>query len=473
MADHVGLEHYLAVRRGKEGAGELLRRMHRHVLEGCPECRRQWEALVGEEKADLGELLAGERGEVPFDPAPPPPRAGRPARLARYATAFSSAAEKVNEAATALQWERTMAQRNLAKLLSYAPSQRRAALRRSRQRFRSPALAMHLVQEARTRVRRSPAEALELLNLVRPVLEIIPGALGQEWAVGLELVASALRANALRVSGDLNAADRAFRDTRRMLARAELADPAPIEAEVASLEASLRRDQRRYDEAAVLLDRAVLLYEAEGETEGLARALIQRADIRQLFEQHEAALVDLEQARGLVHHERQPFLHLLAVVSSVPTLLDIGRARDAERVLAMAAANPATGEPWWRLRILHLRGRIALALLDLERAAHLLTGVREGSIELGLPYDTAAATLELAVVALYQGDTRRVRELAREIAPLFEGCGVVREALAALALFEKAKRADAPALALAAALRRHLAAAQVAGARRPEPPAPS
>jgi hypothetical protein len=63
-----------------------------------------------------------------------------------------------------------------------------------------------------------------------------------------------------------------------------------VEAELASLEASLRRDQRRYEEAAVLLDRAALLYEEEGEAEGLARVLIKRADIHQPANRRRKAL---------------------------------------------------------------------------------------------------------------------------------------------------------------------------------------
>lgn len=470
-SEHVGMEHYLWVERGEEPAGELLRRIQRHVLERCPECRREWEALAGAERADLWELFERPGGEARFEAAPPPRRGSEPEQPSPYAAAFSAAARQVTAAATELKLERNRARRDLAKLLALPPAERPAALRRSRRRFRSPALAHLLIEEARTRVRRSPAAALEVLDLLRPTLETIPGALDRPWARGLEVVAEALRANALRVSGDLHAADRAFHAVRRRLAAAELDDPAPVEAEVASLEASLRRDQRRYEEAAVLLDRAVVLYEAEGEAEGLARVLIQRADVHQLFDKHEAALADLERARQLVHPERQPFLHLLVVVSTVPTLLDLGRARQAERVLGAAESVPASDEPWWRLRFRFLRGRAAASLRDHDRAAALLAEARQGFVDEGLPYDAAAAALELALVALQQGDTRRVRELAREIAPVFEGCGVVREALATLGLFAQAEHADRGVLALAAALRRHIAEARATPAGPPPPAA--
>jgi hypothetical protein len=467
------MEHYLGVERGEASPEELLRRMHRHVLDGCPECLREWEALSDEERAYLGRLWSREEVEPILAVASPAAGAARPGQPSPYAAAFTAGAKAVAAAGTQLALERNRARKDLAKLLAMPAGERLAALHRSRKRFRSATLAQLLVEEARTRVRRSPAEAVEVLDLVRPTLELVPGALGREWARALEVVAEALRANALRVAGDLLAADRAFRDVRRRLDTAMLDEPPPVEAEVASLEASLRRDQRRYDEAGVLLDRAALLYEAEGEAEGLARVLIKRAEIRQHFAEHEAALADLDRARELVHPERQPFLHLCTAVAAVAILVDLGRPRAAERILAQAEGVPAADEPWWRLRFRFLGGRIAIASADHRRAAALLAEARQGFLDQGLLYDSAAAALELALVALHQGDTRRVRELAREIAPVFRRCGVVREALATLALFEQAERADAAALALAAALRRHLADAQAASARRPQPPAAS
>lgn len=465
-SDHVGLEHYHWVKSGRMQPGELLRIIHRHVLDGCEECRREWRELVEGRHTDLWEMLIGESGDLPFDPEPPPPST-QSDRPSRYASAFSAADRKVTEAATALKRERTRARKELKALLQVPAAERHAALRRSRTRYLSPSFAQLLVEEARTLVRRSPRESLAMLDLVRPALERIPGAFDREWARALELRAGAHRANALRVSGDLHAADRQFREVRRRMASEQLADGG-VEAELASLEASLRRDQRRYEEAALLLDRAVLIYETLGEGEGLARTLIQRAEVWQHFDLHPAALADLERARALLDPERQPFLHLCTVIAAVPTLLDQGHNREAERILAEAEMRVAAAEPWWRLRFRYLAGRAAVGLGELDRAAERLDEARQGFLAQGLPYDTAAASLELALVALHQGRTARVRELAREIAPVFQGCGVAREALANLALFERAVTADAGALALAAELRRHIETARAAASPQPQ-----
>lgn len=467
-SEHVGLEHYLWVKSGRMQPGELLRLIHRHVLDGCEECRREWDELVEGEHGDLREMLVGAPGELPFD-VPLSPTAGRPERPAPYASAFAAADRQITAAETALKRDRTRARKELAALLELPAGERLTAIRRSRRRYRSPAFAHLLVEDARTRVRRSPREALEVLDLVRPALELIPGALAREWARALAVRAEAHRANALRVTGDLHAADRHFREVRRRLADAEIEDAA-VEAEVASLEASLRRDQRRYEEAAVLLDRAVVIYETVREGEGLARVLIQRAEIGQHFDRHDDAFADLERARTLLDPERQPFLYLCTVIGGVPTLLDSGRYREAERVLTQAEGTVAAAEPWWRLRFRFLAGRVALGLGELDRAALLLDEARQGFSAQGLAADAALAALEIALVSLRQGRTAEVRALARQIAPTLQRHGVDREALATLALFERSVQADAAALALAAELRRHVERSRNAPAPRERPP---
>lgn len=267
------------------------------------------------------------------------------------------------------------------------------------------------------------------------------------------------RANALRVAGDLPAAERLFGDVRRRLANAPLADSA-VYAEVASLEASLRWDQARREEALTLLDQGVLIYQEVGEREGLARVLIQRASIAQQLERPDEALADLERARGLVDPQEQTFLYLFTVVGSAPILLDVERYEEAERVLLEAEeAFEAAIEPWWALRFRHFKGRAALGRGELERAEQLLEGAREGCADQQLPHDAAAISLDLALVYLHQGRTANVRRLCREIASIFQARGVDRGALASLALFQKATVVDAAALAQVAELRRYLRAA--------------
>lgn len=52
-----------------------------------------------------------------------------------------------------------------------------------------------------------------------------------------------------------------------------------------------------------------------------------------------------------------------------------------------------------------------------------------------IDYDMALVSLDLAVIYLEQGHTQKVKELAREMRPIFYREQVHREALAALKLF--------------------------------------
>ena len=65
--------------------------------------------------------------------------------------------------------------------------------------------------------------------------------------------------NARRVLGELKAADDAFLRSRELLAQSGTGNTL-VEAEILSLQGSLRLDQRRLDEAFELVDRALDLY---------------------------------------------------------------------------------------------------------------------------------------------------------------------------------------------------------------------
>ena len=55
-----------------------------------------------------------------------------------------------------------------------------------------------------------------------------------------------------------------------------------------------------------------------------------------------------------------------------------------------------------------------------------------------MPYDAALASLDLAAVLFEQDRLGEMKRLTAEILPAFHAMGLHREALAALALFEKA-----------------------------------
>ena len=107
-----------------------------------------------------------------------------------------------------------------------------------------------------------------------------------------------------------------------------------------------------------------------------------------------------------------------------------------------ARAGPRTGEPpakpaqarlgqatrrtsgWWRrLRLSWLEGRLAAAFGRREEAIAALRGVRDGFADRKIAYDTALASLELAVLYLEEGRTSEVKDLAGKMVWIFQAQG--------------------------------------------------
>jgi tetratricopeptide (TPR) repeat protein len=288
------------------------------------------------------------------------------------------------------------------------------------------------------------------------VLHWTPGADGTPWAAVLLARARAHAANALRVAGDLPKADAELRSLRRDLARAPLEDT-EANGEIASLEASLRLDQRRFEEAGELLDRAALLMHHARTPEGEARVLIQRAGLLHQTGDDEAAEASLREAVALLDPDLHGQTLLYAVTSHTLSLCNLGRFDEADRVLddQLPAFEKVT-DPWTALLLRGLRGRVALGRGDHKSARESFTAVCEGALALGRELDAAMAALDLAEVALAAGDHRELARIAAVLVPSFEARGVSRETMAALTLLRRAIAAESVTAATLASVRKRL-----------------
>ncbi|HMB54229.1 MAG TPA: hypothetical protein VKU40_12990, partial [Thermoanaerobaculia bacterium] len=279
------------------------------------------------------------------------------------------------------------------------------------------------------------------------------------WAPALVARAAAHRANALRVAGDLPAAERAFAGLRHRLADRPLADPAAV-AEIASLEASLCIGQRRFEAAAERLERAALGFRAADDRVGLARTRLKQANVMRNAGRPEEVVrllvleeLDLETAGD-------PYLYVCAVNARANALCDLGDFAAAERLLdqrqeAYEASEDVNVGAIYRC----LRGRAALGLGDLERAEAAFRDAREATLTLGRTYDAALITLYLAEALLAAGKTRELAHLAGGLVAAFRNRGVDGEALAALRLLAQAVAAESVSTALLARLRQRLTSA--------------
>jgi tetratricopeptide (TPR) repeat protein len=161
----------------------------------------------------------------------------------------------------------------------------------------------------------------------------------------------------------------------------------------------------------------------------------------------EGAVTELRQAKLLLEGSqeiRTPWIarHTLAV-----NLWQLGRYAEAEALLPEVRKGAIEmGNELDLIRTLWLEGGVAAGLGRREQAFAALEQVRRYFNVNRIAYDTALASLELAVLYLEERRTAEVERLSREMYWIFKAQGVPQEALAALRLFcEAATKQDATA----------------------------
>ncbi|HEX3128923.1 MAG TPA: hypothetical protein VH394_16440, partial [Thermoanaerobaculia bacterium] len=157
--------------------------------------------------------------------------------------------------------KRGQAERDLQDLLKLSHEKRVARVRRANSRFRGVLLARLLLEAAESHIPAEPKVVYELAETAQAVLGHTPTAAGVS---DLYARAAIYMGNALRAQGNLKAADWHFTFARHVIVHNGVTDPLTI-AEVDWFEGTLRKDQRRFDEAEELLLRAVTFYRLAGE----------------------------------------------------------------------------------------------------------------------------------------------------------------------------------------------------------------
>jgi len=258
-------------------------------------------------------------------------------------------------------------------------------------------------------------------------------------------------ANLLRVSGELKQADATFGEAKRLWQAGS--DPGRVldPGRLLDLEASLRKDQRRLDEALVLLDEAATVSRFPG------RVLIKKAITLEKMGEHERAVEALLQAEPLVERQGDARLLYMLRFNLAVNYCHLGRFGAAadlmEQVREVAAERGDENE---LLRVTWLQGRIAAGLGRPLEARSLLAQARRAFELRGKSYDVALALLEEAVLLLDEGRTAEVKALAGGLTQVFESKGVHREALAALRLFQEAAEREEATAGLARRVLRYL-----------------
>lgn len=340
--------------------------------------------------------------------------------------------------------------RELFEELIRHPAARQQLLVANSSRFRNRALCELLLEQAHETGFSDPPHAVEVARLAVSVADLLSeegeGAAEaregrEEGNGGLRARAWAQLGNALRICSDHAGAEQAFATAAAVLEEGRVS---PLDtARVLDLAASLKRDQRRFAEAAGLMDRVIAIYRKLGQKVLLGRSLKQKSMICGESGDREGEIALLRRALELLTPEGEPRTFLAARHNLISALCESGRPRDAFALLFHT--RPLYLKQGDRLNLLRLRwleGTVALGLQRHEQAAVAFREVREAFLDLGLDYDAALASLDLAEVYAIQGRAADVRRLADEMLDVFRSRNIHREALAALSVLQQAARLE-------------------------------
>jgi transcriptional regulator with XRE-family HTH domain len=284
-----------------------------------------------------------------------------------------------------------------------------------------------------------PDDPKQAASLAEFALELADLALGIEaWRAKLRGLAWAHIGNALRARGeDLPAAESAFASAEESWRAGGEAHRGLLEEGlVFALKASLRRAQRRFEEAADLLDRASAV--ATG-TRFRVQVLISRAKLAEELGELDRAVAILCEAGQMPVIDDDVRLTLCVQHNLADNLSKLDRFTEADGLLpAVRELSRKCGGEIDAVRLLWTEGRVAAGLGRIEEGIEALAKVRGGFASRGMGFDTALVSLELSLLHLRQGRTEPVKNLARHMTPIFKAQDVHREALAALTVFRRA-----------------------------------
>jgi transcriptional regulator with XRE-family HTH domain len=292
-----------------------------------------------------------------------------------------------------------------------------------------------LCSESQRQCGEDPVKAASLCELAFAAAALAEG--GEGVRAKLRGITWAHFGNALRAQDYLDGAERAFISADENWKVGEgVADGLLEEGVIFALKASLRRAQRRFDEAKDLLERASLL--ASGLTFRI-QVMVSKAKLLEEMGDLEEAVALLEQVKETVSPKEEarilfPIWHNLS-----DTLSKLERFEDARALLPQARAYllKAGGE-LNRVRLMWTEGRVTAGLGDVEEGIALLARVRGEYASRNMDYDVALVSLEIAILHAGQGRTDQVKTFARHMTPIFQAHAIHREALAALTLFRQA-----------------------------------
>lgn len=307
------------------------------------------------------------------------------------------------------------------------------------------ALAERVCEASLGKAAHKAEEALELAELALSIAERVPG--GRH--LRLEGYCWAHVGNARRVANDHSGADEAFTLAWDLWRAGDDSGPESLaEWRLYDLEASLRRDERRFSESLELLDQARAACGVDPIAMG--RILLNKEHAFEQMGDLPSALAALAEAAPFVEASGDPRQLFALRFKSANHLHHLERYEEAAKLLPQVREMAVQqGNELDLVRLLWLSAKVAAGQGRMEEAIAGLEQVSRDFRERDMPYDAALSALDLSVLWLKDGRTAEVRELAVAMGSIFKAKKIDREALASLKLFCDAARQESATVELA------------------------
>ncbi len=295
------------------------------------------------------------------------------------------------------------------------------------------AMSQLLQRQSLDAVRVSPPRALVLAQAaVDLALLLDPGFYTPRLLADLKARAWAHLGNARRVVGNLRAADAAFEQAFQWLQKGSGA--LISRATLLDLLGSLRKDQRRLDEAARCLVAAAETYEATGQTRLVAKVHLTLGLVDEARGDLEGAVAHLTNAQRLIDPAEDEALYALCQHHLVFFLAEAGYLDEAEiRIPLVRQRYRVLGDHVRLLQLLWVEAKVLRGQARFDAAEAAFLEVVSGLHTSGNVGQMAFAQLDLACLYAELGRSEDVRRLAAEAYLRFSDCGAPQQALAAMA----------------------------------------
>lgn len=358
----------------------------------------------------------------------------------------------------ALAKERAAAPGLFVELMKLAPEQRRLLIRNSL-RFRTWGICELLLERCIETTGQQPVAAEELALLALEITAHLGSAYRANLIQDLQARGWAYLGNTRRVRSDFSGAETCFLKADACLKQGTR-DPIEL-AIFLELKASLRRAQRRFDEALGLLRRAYTIFKRAGHAHRAGRCLVTMDTIHCYAGYPERGIPLLYQAIEMIDADRNPRLELCARHNLIDDLADVGRYLEAQKLYRDTRARYRSfPDDVTQLRRKWVKGKISLGLGRVIQAERLLLAVRDGFIVEDRAYDAALVSLEIANLYARKGRPADLKRLSQEMLPIFSSLQIHREALAALTFLRKAMDAEQASFELVSRVAKYLRRAE-------------